>query len=148
MQNVGGFGLKLRLTASRTLPSGITLTQFADDADPFDLPAVVVAQTAMGLNGDLITWSSPAPLVVTINVIPGSDDDRTLAAIFEANRVGRNKASARDVITLASMYPGGNNLTLSEGVMTSGMPGDSVASAGRKKSKAYVFAFEGLSRAG
>ena len=148
MQNVGGFGLKLRLTASRTLPSGTTITQFADDADPFDLPAVTIGQTAMGLNGDLIVWSSPAPIVVTINVIPGSDDDRTLAAVFEANRVGRNKASARDEITLASMYPGGNNLTLSGGIMTSGLPGDSVASAGRKKSKAYVFAFEGLSRAG
>lgn len=148
MQHVGGFGLKVRLTASRTLPSGTTITQFADDADPFDLPAIAIAQTAMGLNGDLIVWNSPQPIMVTLNVIPGSDDDRTLAAVFEANRVGRNKQSARDIVTMTGVYPDGRNITLSAGAMTSGMPGDSVASAGRKKSKAYIFAFEGLSRAG
>lgn len=146
MQDVSGFGLRLRLTASVTFPAGITITQFADDADPFDIPSIQVADTAMGLNGDLVSWSTANPIVPTINVIPGTDDDRNLAILLEANRVGRGKNGSRDVITLTGIYPDGRTTTLSNGKITNGSPGNSVASAGRMKSKAYQFAFEGLSR--
>lgn len=145
MQDVSGFGLRIRLTASVTFPAGITLTQFADDADPFDLPSIQLADTAMGLNGDMVTWSKANPIKTTVNVIPDSDDDRNLAVLAAANRVGRGKTSARDVITLVGVYPSGRTVTLSPGKLTDGAPGNSVASAGRLKSKAYAFAFEGLS---
>lgn len=145
MQDVSGFGLKLRLIASVTFPAGITVTQFADDADPFDLPSQQVADKAMGLNGDLVTWSTANPILATLNVIPDSDDDRNLAILLNANRVGRGKSSARDVITLVGVYPSGRTATLSVGKITDGSPGNSVSSAGRMKSKAYQFAFEGLS---
>lgn len=145
--DVSGFGLRLRITASRTFPAGFTVTQFADDADPFDLPSIQIADKAMGLNGDLVTWSKANPINTTVNVIPGSEDDRNLAVLLEANRVGRGKSGARDQITMTGTYPDGRSITLSAGVITDGMPGNSVASAGRLKSKAYQFAFEGLSRA-
>jgi len=86
--DVSGFGLRIRLTASRTFPAGITITQFADDADPFDIPSLQIADTAMGLNGDLISWSKANPIKPTLNVIPASEDDRNLAVLLEANRVG------------------------------------------------------------
>jgi len=145
MQDVSGFGLKLRLIASVTFPAGITLTQFADDADPFDLPSIQLADTATGLNGDLITWSKANPIKTTVNVVPDSEDDRNLAVLANANRVGRGKNSSRDVITLVGVYPSGRTVTLSAGKITDGAPGNSVSSAGRMKSKAYAFAFEGLS---
>lgn len=145
--DVSGFGLRVRITASRTFPAGFTVTQFADDADPFDLPSIQVADKAMGLNGDLVTWSKANPILPTINVIPGSEDDRNLAVLLEANRVGRGKTGARDVITMTGTYPDGRSITLSAGVITDGMPGNSVASAGRLKSKSYAFAFEAMSRA-
>ncbi len=145
--DVSGFGLRLRITASRTFPAGFTVTRFADDADPFDLPSIQIADKAMGLNGDLVTWSKANPINTTVNVIPGSEDDRNLAVLLEANRVGRGKSGARDQITMTGTYPDGRSITLSAGVITDGMPGNSVASAGRLKSKAYQFAFEGLSRA-
>lgn len=145
--DVSGFGLRIRLTASATFPAGFTISQFADDADPFDLPSIQVADKAMGLNGDLVTWSKANPIVPTISVIPGSDDDRNLAILLEANRVGRGKFGSRDTITMTATYPDGRTLTLSGGRITDGSPGNSVASAGRQKSKAYVFAFEGMSRA-
>jgi len=147
MNDVSGFGLRIRLTASATFPAGITLSQFADDADPFDLPSIQVRDTAMGLNGDLIAWSKANPIKPTINIIPASDDDRNLAVLLEANRTGKGKFGARDTITMTATYPDGRTITLSQGVITDGMPGQSVASAGRLKSKAYVFAFEGMSRA-
>lgn len=145
MQDVSGFGLRINLVASATFPAGITLSQFADDADPFDLPSVNIGDSAMGVNGDLIVWSKANPLKVTVNVIPGSDDDQNLSILFDANRVGRGKSSAQDNVTLTGVYPDGRSVTLNNGIITDGMPGASVASAGRLKSKTYMFHFEGLS---
>lgn len=142
MQNISGFGLVVNVVASNTFPAGFTVTQFADDADPFDIPSIQIADKAMGLNGDLVVWNKATPISVTINVIPGSDDDRNLAILAEANRVGRGKRGAQDVITMTAVYPDGTALTLTPGVITDGAPGTSLASAGRKKSKAYAFTFE------
>lgn len=140
--DISGFGLRVQLSASVTYPQGVTISQFADDADPFDTPSIQLADKAIGLNGDLIIFAKAVPLGVTINVIPGSDDARALDALAEANRVGKGKTRAADVITMTAIYPDGRTLTMTGGAITDAMPGDSVASAGRLKSKAYMFAFE------
>jgi hypothetical protein len=146
MQDVSGFGLRLTLRASVTFPAGITLTQFADDADPFDAPTQQIADKAMGLNGDLITWSKANPLIAGIAVIPKTDDDRNLEVLWEANRAGKGKSSARDVITIAAIFPDGSSALYTQGRLTDGPPANSVASAGRLKTKTYMFAFESVSR--
>jgi hypothetical protein len=142
MENISGFGLVVQVRASKTFPAGFTVTQFADDGDPFDAPSIQVNDKAMGLNGDLIVWSKANPIAVTLNLISASADDKNMSILLEANRVGRGKQSAKDVITLTAIYPDGRTLTLTEGVITDGMPANSVASAGRMKSKPYIFAFE------
>lgn len=145
MADISGFGLRARIVASVTFPSGIEVTQFADDADPLDAPSQQVADKAMGLNGDLITWKKANPVIATLNVVPGGDDDKNLAVLLENNRVGRGKQGARDVITMTLVYPDGSTKNLSAGVITDGMPMNGVASAGRLKSKPYAFAFENIS---
>jgi hypothetical protein len=142
MADVSGFGLQVQLRASVTFPTGITLTQFADDADPLDLPEVVIGEAAMGVNGDLITWSKANPLMPTISVIPNSDDDINLANLFEANRAGKGKQPALDIITMVAVYPNGRTVTLTEGKILAGPAGKSLASSGRLKSNTYKFAFE------
>lgn len=148
MEDISGFGFQINLVASSTFPAGLSVTQFADDADPFDTPAIALADKTMGLNGDLIVWSKASPIEVTVNVIPGSDDDENLAILAEANRVGKGKASAQDAITLTGIYPpspvnpAGKMLTLTPGRITNGAVGSSIASAGRLKTKAYMFTFE------
>lgn len=144
--DVSGFGIRVRLVASATFPAGITLSQFADDADPFDVPSLQIMDKAMGVNGDMVVWSKANPTAITINVIPATEDDRNLAILLEANRPARGKFPARDVITLTALYPDGRVTTLNSGVITDGSPAQSVASAGRMKSKPYAFAFEGLSK--
>ena len=144
--NISGSGLHLNLVASVTFPSGLSITHFADDGDPFDTPSVKIAEAAMTLNGDLVTWNKAAPTNCTLNVIPGSDDDVNLRILAEANRAGKGKTLARDEITLTATYPDGKTITLSGGILTDYVPGDSVTSAGRKKSHAYAFAFETISR--
>ena len=103
--DISGFGIQIQIKASATFPAGFTVTQVADDADPFDLPEVVIAESATGVNGDLITWSKANPLMPSVAVIAGSDDDMNLAQLFEANRTARGKQSARDVICLLYTSP-------------------------------------------
>lgn len=140
--NISGFGLVVNVLASNTFPVGLILTEFADDADPFDIPPLQIADKAMGLNGDLITWSKANPIIITLNVIPQSLTDLNLAILLEANRVGRGKIGARDVITMTATYPNNSPIILTNGAITDGIPGSPVSSAGRLKSKTYQFAFE------
>lgn len=145
MQDISATGITLLVKASNTFSQGFPVTQFADDADPFDLPAIEVAATAMNVNGELVTWSSPQPIATTINVIPGGEDDTNLAILLENNRAAMGKITARDVITIVAVYPDGSTVTASNGKITSGSPGKSVATAGRLKSKAYTFVFQDIS---
>ncbi len=96
----------------------------------------------MGLNGDMVSWSVAQVLQVTLNITPNSDDDRNLAILAEANRIAKGKRSVNDEITMSISYPSGESRTLSGGVITDAMIGNSVSSAGRLKSKPYIFKFE------
>lgn len=144
MADISGFGLSILIQASSTFPAGVTITQFADDADSFDTPSQQINEAASGLNGHLVSWSRANPLRPTINVIPDGEDDRNLAVLFDSNRVARGRRPVRDVITMVVSYPNGRTDTYVRGVATDGPPGTGVASAGRLKSKAYTFAFEDM----
>ena len=146
MNDISAFGIRVRLIASETFPQGISISEFADDADPFDAPSIKIRDTAMGVNGDLVSWSKATPTPCTLNVVPGSEDDRNLAVLLDANRVGKGKSGARDVISITAIYPDGDVVSLTEGVITDGAPANSATSAGRLKSKAYAFAFENANR--
>ena len=142
MTDIAGFNLKINVLASETFPIGFVVTEFADDADPFDLPSLQIADSAMGLNGDLITWSKASPIKISLALIPNGVDDTNMSILFEANRVGKGKLGAHDIITMTAVYPDGRIITLTQGVITDGMPGNAISSAGRMKSKIYNFAFE------
>ena len=148
MSDITGFGTRLRVLASNTFPVGFEVGQFADDADPLDVPALTIAGSAMGLNGDLVKWTTANPIPVITNVIAESEDDRNLTLLFEANRAGKNKASAKDVITMIVSYPNGKVVTLTGGSCQEFTPANPIASEGRLKSKAYTFAFENMVTAG
>lgn len=141
-QDISGFGTIITLTASVTFPQGIVLTQFADDADPMDMASIAIAEKAMGLNGDLVKWAKANALPVVLNMIPDSNDDQNLAILAEANRVGKGKSSARDVLTLTIVYPDTKQVVFSQGIITDAMFGNSIASAGRLKTRPYAMAFE------
>jgi len=144
MTDITGSGIRISLIASNTYPAGITLTQFADDADPFDVPSIRIADTAMGVNGDMVSWNRPVQIPVTLNMVPNSEDDLNLEVLANANRVGKGKASAVDVITLTAVYPDGRIKTAINGKITDYLPALSVAGTGRIKTRPYAFAFESM----
>lgn len=142
--DISGFGVLVSLVASVTFPIGISLTQFGDDSDPIDFPDMQIADTAKDVNGNLLVWSKADPLKATISTAPGSDVDKNLSVIFNANTPVAGRRSVRDIITMNVIFPDGSFNTLLKGVMTNGMPGKSVASAGRLKTKVYGFSFESI----
>ncbi len=79
MNDISATGLSLIIQASKTFPAGIPITTFSDEGDPLDLPTVNITQTAVDINGNLVSWSSPTPQTVTINVLAGSEEDENLA---------------------------------------------------------------------
>lgn len=142
MTDISGFGLRVVLRASNTFPAGITITQFADDADPLDNPVAAVAEAALGLNGDLVSWGSAQPQTLVLNVLPRMEDDRNLEILARANITSKGARPARDVITATVIYPDSRVVTLSQGVILSATLAPGVASAGRIKTRPYTFAFE------
>lgn len=146
MIDVSGTGTSALLTASNTMPNGILLTQFADDGDSLAFEEMEIAGTAVGMNGDLITWDKATNISLSINLIPSSDDDINVGYIFEANRTGKGKRSRRDVITLSIRRPNGSTTTLYGGKLVKGNPDDTAQAAGRLASKKYSFVFEGMSK--
>lgn len=146
--NIGGFGTKLRLIASTTFPSGIDITQFSHDADPLDIPTMIIGGAEMGANGDMAVWSPANPIAANFSIFAKSDDDKNLGVLFEANRVSKGKRGANDSIIITALYPDGSTVTFSNGILIQGMPADAVASGEAKiKSKTYNFMFENLARA-
>lgn len=148
MINVSGYGLKGRVIASNTFPAGFSVEAFADDADPLDSPDFTASDTASALNGDLVVWNRAAGIEVAFNVIPTSDDDINLSTVLEANRVGKGKRGARDVISITTIYPSGMVVNYSKGVIISGSLIPAVASAGRLKTRQYRFRFEQVNKSG
>jgi hypothetical protein len=144
MNNIGGFGLTILMRASITFPAGFTITQFADDADPFDIPSIQIRDKGMGLNGDLVSWGKAQPVNIKISVIPDSADDINLAILLRTNKVGAGRNPVTDTINLVGTYPDGNIIVLNNGVITDGPPASGVASSGRMKSKEYSFSFENM----
>ncbi|MEY0026211.1 hypothetical protein AB7W40_19705 [Providencia rettgeri] len=142
MSDLSATGLGLTVMASKTFPAGILITSFADDADPFDLPAVDIAQVGMDINGNMKSWSTPTPQTVTINVSAGSEEDQNLSILLEANIAKRGRRHAGDIITLVATYADGSTVTARNGKIINGSRGSSVSSAGKLKTKQYTFAFQ------
>ena len=142
VQNVSAFGIKVALRANVTYPVPIVLTQFADETDPFDIPSIAIAETAKGVNGDLVTWSSANPVNITLAMIAGSDDDEAMSLLFQANNPSGLATPSGDIIVLTAIYPDTSVVVASGGVPLEFMPGKSVATAGRLKSNTYTFSFE------
>jgi hypothetical protein len=140
--DITGFGSAVSLIASNTYPAGIAISQFADDGDSFDMASVKIADTAMGVNGDLIKWSRAVGKPITISVIPGSIDDINLAILAKNNDAAQGQANAQDIITITVVYPDGSVITFANGFITDAPFGNSLASSGRLKTKTYGFMFQ------
>lgn len=141
MTDISGFGSIVNIIATSTFPAGFPITNFADDADAFDFPSIAIADAAMGVNGDFISWAKAVPLPGTISVIVGSLSDQALQTIAKNNRPSQNKQNAGDIIDITIVLPDFTVMTFIGGKMIEAPFGKSLASAGRLKTRTYGFRF-------
>ena len=142
MHDVSASGVKLRVIASYTAPAGFELSRFADDADPLENSNVDIASTGMAINGEMVTWTTPAGVPLEISVLPETDEAENLERLWTANRVGANKVAIHDIITIIATYPSGKTVMLTNGTITSGPAMTGASSDARLKTKTYGFMFE------
>lgn len=141
--NISLFGFSLRIVASRTFPSGFTITEWADDQPPVDSSDIETGAFGIGPNGDMVVWQKPAALQAKYSVIPNSQADRNLSILHEANRISKNKIlTTMDVITATATYQDGRVFTLSQGMIFSGPAVPAGTQDGRLATRAYGFVFE------
>lgn len=144
MNDVSATGTKVFITASHTFPAGIWVSQFADDKDAVTSDSTTVNETAMGPNGDMVFFGTPNPATLKMGVIPGSEDDKNLQILYNANRVAKNKASVKDIIQAVVHYPNGEKKTFVNGVITDGPAAYTATSNARLNGNEYGFAFENV----
>ena len=142
MYDVSASGIKLRVLAFPLYPAGFDVSRFPDDASPLEIDNQQIADTGMGVNGDLVAWSTPNPIEMSVSVIPGSEEDDALASIWAVDRIGGSKIAAFNKITIVVTYPSGKVVTYTGGKMIEGPAGTSTDNSARLQSKTYRFAFE------
>ena len=98
----------------------------------------------MGLNGDLFHWAKANKLDFSISLMPNTPDDTAMQILAKANRVGKGKSVAKDVITMTVIYPDNSTVTFIGGIMTDSQFGKSSATSGRMKTRTYKFTFESM----
>lgn len=139
---ISGSGIEVVVTASPSFPTGITCRAFADDTDPLDIPDLQIAESAMGVNGDLVTWRTPKPIEINLNIIPNTDEDIALTQLADLNRVAKGKLSVKDIIVMTVNYPDGTSKILANGIIQGYSVMNSITSNGRFKTKNFKFVFE------
>ena len=142
MIDSSGFGVKVILTASGTFPAGLVLTQFTDNASSIETEDIELAQAESGVNGDLIVWQKAQPILISVNLIAGGEDDRNMQLLVEANRAALGKIPVKDEITLVKTLPSGSVYTYAKGTLVSAPIGTSVEGSGRLKANTYKFKFQ------
>jgi len=140
MYNVSAAGLSVRVTGFKVIPN-FNLTAFADDADPFSIDQVQIADHANNINGAMVVWSKQTNKIVNINLIPESEDDINMTTAAMANLTQGGNFKQLDQIQMIATYPDGARVIAKGGVIIAADLGKSTGQE-RKKSKQYTFAFE------
>ena len=152
-------GAKLTLTTVGA--SGNIVLEFSDEGTPVEFSDLEVCGYAMTLNGELVTWTKPSPVTMSITVIPGSDSDQRMRNVLIAGHVGGKKGKAIDQqyvhITSATLEvpsittngivnaAGKQSFTMSNGRLYAGSPGMGSNAEGKMSAKTYRFVFESIS---
>ena len=150
MVNSTGTGATVLITCSSlseiVSTGGALVSNFSDQSNPVSVTSPQVADGQVGPNGQLVTWTTPNYIDVTISVIANSVDDYMLTAILMGVRKCAGLTSIGTpppIFTLAVTYPNavGQSRIFRNGIMLTGDPGSSMAANARINSKSYTFRF-------
>ena len=128
--------------------AGVKITQFMDDANPVDFPDVEVSSVGINCNGKMIRYAKPAPIMMSVTVIPGSSDDKQLWSKWRSyhledakNNQGTWTQSLTANISIGNTNAGQKTYAFSGGTFVSGPAGPSSSGDGKMQGRTYTFAF-------
>jgi len=142
---------------------GNIVLEFSDEGTPIDFPDLETVGYAMTMNGDLVTWTKPAPITFRVTVIPGSENDSKLRRLLYAGHIGGakgNKITQSQVyisaatLTVPSITNYGSDIgtgnllrfTFKNGRMTGGQPAIGSNAEGKMSARTYNFVFESVDK--
>ena len=121
----------------------ITITNFMDDANPVEFQDVEVSTVGVNCNGSMIRNAKPNTVMMSVTVIPGSDEDRLLYDLWKEFRVqgGWNRKWEEGLTASVTTGSGRIARAFSNGTMVSGPGGPSSNGEGKLQGRTYTFAF-------
>lgn len=141
MINISGFGTKVDIVALQTFPMGFSVTSFSDDVDPVIIEQTETSGYEMLFDGGLVAFDKAAPILVSLSVIPNTEDDINLKLLLQARKGGFKWLPIQDVTTMVVTYPDKGRVVFSSGTILSGPMGDSITTSGRRRTNTYNFVF-------
>lgn len=123
---------------------GVTVTQFADDSQPFSVTNTSTAHTQFDVNGDFVKTRKWGPIEIAISVIGGSEDDYKLWMLLQDTKPGSSKSPAevKELFNEATLFTGVKKITLKDGMMIDGPDSLNVSQEGRITASTYTFQFK------
>lgn len=143
---------------------GNIVLEFSDEGTPIDFPDLETVGYAMTMNGELVTWTKPAPITFRLTVIPGSESDKKLRRLLYAGHIGGKKGNPIDqgsvyissatleVPSISTSFGSGSAVqaagksyfTFTNGRMSGGQPGIGSNAEGKMSARTYNFVFESM----
>ena len=153
-------GAKLTLDCS-AIPAGNIILEFSSDGTPIEFPDLETCGYEMTMNGELVTWTKPAPITWNVTVIPGSNSDVALRNLLYAGHVGGRRGKAIDqsyvritsavlevpsITTNDSVVSAAKKLkfTFANGRLTGGPTAIGSNAEGKMSPRTYKFVFESV----
>lgn len=131
------------------------IREFSDEGTPIECNEIEVTGSAVTLNGQLILWRKPNAYVVSLTVIPRSDNDAALRAMLHdahvspGNVVKVSQLNASLTIVAPKINESGSQVKgdswkFTNGRIVGGPTGPSSSSEGKMSARTYTFVFERL----
>jgi hypothetical protein len=141
MIDVSGFGSSVIIIALSSFPVGFSVTEFADDVDPFVVEAIEPTGYEMLYDGSLFAYDKAAAIKVALSVVAGTSDDINLKILLQARKGTAQVLNIPDITSMVVSYPDGGRVMFSNGTIIGGPLADTLQSTGRKKGNTYQFVF-------
>jgi hypothetical protein len=141
MIDISAFGTGITVIATTSFPVGFSISSFADDEDPLNVENTEVSGYEKLYDGSIFTYDKTSPLLLSVGVIAGSDDDINLKILMQMRKSSPQLLPLPDTTSMVICYPDGGKVAMSNGTILSGPLADSLTAQGRRKGNVYHFVF-------
>lgn len=159
MVDISMQGAKLTLNVP-AISSGNIILEFSAEGTPIEFPDIETCGYEMTMNGELVTWTKPAPITWNVTVIAGSNSDVALRNLLYAGHVGgrKGKAVSQSYVRISTATlevpsittngvvssAGSLKFTFENGRLTGGPTAIGSNAEGKMSPRTYKFVFESV----